>query len=250
MHAMSQKVGELKEQRAMLERKEGKVQAKQQQLRWRTYPPGGGATSYAKSLKDVDAKDLKSKECLPPNVMIDGKCENYRKLEAEKKAKARQILRKEHYYRYKWSHEWRKHGRKHHYRIVPKRFPHESGADLGDNYVGLDCGKSDCRYKVLSDKMRKDDGKYPHSRIPKLFRAFTGDGMDMRYPLRPQKLKPGIKIADEGSIDKAVGGFFKSQKLGYQRSAPFQMPRVCGSRDLLYGKRGYECWHTAQRGTC
>ena len=127
-----------------------------------------------------------------------------------------------------WSHEWRKHGRKHHYRIVPKRFPHESGADLGDNYVGLDCGKSDCRYKVLSDKMRKDDGKYPHSRIPKLFRAFTGDGMDMRYPLRPQKLKPGIKIADEGSIDKAVGGFFKSQKLGYQRSAPFQMRRVCG----------------------
>lgn len=213
------KVGELKQEREVLELKGGKTQAKQQALRWRTYPPGGGATSYAKSMKDA-ASSKKSSECLPPKVMVDGKCSNYLKLSAEEKGKARQILRKKAYYKYKWAHEWRKHGRKPHYRIVPKRYPHEGGADLGDNYVGLDCGKPGCRYKVLEDKFVKDDGTYPHARIPKLVRSFTGDGMDIRYPMRPQKLKPGIKVADEGSIDKAVGGFFKSQKLGYQKYAP------------------------------
>ena len=211
-----QKVEELKKQRAILQSKSGKAKVMQQQLRWRTYPPGGGATSYAKTMSD-DTKG--SKECLPPNVMINGKCskKSYLTLTGEEKAAALKALRKNAYYRYKWFTRWHKSGEKHHYRVVPLRYPHESGSDFGDNYVGLDCGQPDCRYKYLQDKMVNDDGTYPHARIPKLIRPFTGDGMDIRYPMRPQKLKQGIKIANEGAIDKMVGSFFKSQKIGYQR---------------------------------
>jgi hypothetical protein len=188
--------------------------AKSQSLRIRVYPPGGGATSYAKSIKGVETK---SAECLPPRVMVDGKCENYLKLPDDQKKAARELLRKNAYYKYKWSWENRRSGYKHHFRVVPKRYPHADGADLGDNYIGLDCGTPNCRYKVLEDKMKSGDTTYPKARIPKIFRPFTGDSLDLRFPKRPQKLKPGIAQANEGAIDKEIGGFFKSQKLGYQQ---------------------------------
>lgn len=182
----------------------------------RVYPPGGGATSFGKSLKEREGNG-KSKECLPPKVEIDGKCQNYLKLSAEDKEKARTALRKNAYYRYKWGTQWHKHGFKHHFHTVPKRYPHEDGADLGDNYIGLDCGTPNCRYSNLSDKFKAADGKYPKARIPKLFRPFTGDSLDLRFPTRPQKLPDAIKKLDKGYIDSAIGGFFKSQKLGYQK---------------------------------
>jgi len=187
-----------------------------QGLRIRQYPPGGGATSYAKSIKSA-AAETKSTECLPPRVMIDGECQNYLKLSDDEKAAARKQLRKNAYYKYKWSWENRNSGYKHHFRVVPKRYPHADGADLGDNYIGLDCGKPNCRYAVLEDSMKSGDDKYPKARIPKLFRPFTGDSLDLRFPKRPQRLKPGIAAANEGAIDKAFGRFFKSQKLGYQQ---------------------------------
>jgi hypothetical protein len=54
-----QKVEELKKQRAILESNGGKAKVMQQQLRWRTYPPGGGATSYAKSMTDGESQGTK-----------------------------------------------------------------------------------------------------------------------------------------------------------------------------------------------
>jgi len=228
-----------------------------QSLRVRVYPPGGGATSYAKSIKTVETK---STECLPPKVMFDGKCQNYLQLKADQKKQARQLLRKNAYYKYKWAFQNRKSGYKHHFRVVPKRYPHEDGADLGDNYVGLDCGKPGCRYKVLEDKMKSGDDTYPKARIPRLFRPFTGDSLDLRFPKRPQKLKPGIAEANAGVIDKAVGRFFKSQKLGYQQymeqfhpwdhvvRKPSRVDRFRPLSSSLYRRKNYPKGGGASRG--
>jgi len=216
------KVQQLKAKKDALEHefdttgKDGKLKSTAQSLRWRVYPPGGGATTYSNVLTAKEG-DAKSKECVPPKVEVDGKCQNYLKMSVVDKQKARVALRKDAYYRYKWGTQWRKHGYKHHFSLVPQRYPHEDGADLGDNYVGLDCGTPDCRQSNLADKFKSNDGKYPHARIPKLFRPFTGDSFDLRYAARPQKLPDAIKKLDRGYIDSAIGGFFKSQKLGYQR---------------------------------
>ena len=50
------------------------------------------------------------------------------KLEADSQSEQ---LRKEKYFRYAWSRHQQEPGHPHHFRIVPRRFPHADGADLG-----------------------------------------------------------------------------------------------------------------------
>ena len=106
-----------------------------QSLRWREFPKGGGATRFAQNIKGT-AGDRKSSECIPPKVEFtadDGttKCENYLTMSAKDSALAAEQLRKEKYFRYAWSRHQQEPGHPHHFRIVPRRFPHADGADLG-----------------------------------------------------------------------------------------------------------------------
>ena len=207
-------VATLKKQKLRLEQKDRARKVKAQSLKIRELPKNEGAYPYGKLLPTE--RNVATTECIPPKVMLNGECKNYLKMDAEEMKAARDQLRKEGYYRYKWAFAPRGRGQGHRFKVVPKRFPHADGADLGDNYLGLDCGTPDCRASGLDDKYTQQTGEYPKARIPKLFRPFTSESFDLRKRQRPQQLPAGIEEADKGTIDSAWGDFFSSHNVGYQ----------------------------------
>lgn len=146
-------------------------------------------------------------------VMREGKCKRMQDIDtdpfsaAQKKAKKQ--LRKEHYFRYRWTRnspfqtEDHRSGYQHHLHIIPRRYPHKSLADVGDNYIGVTPGNEDDDY--VADDRYIDATRGLRSHTPRLLKPFSGaHDMDLTHPFWTPRgankfLKPVIQVIDAGA---------------------------------------------------
>mmetsp|Transcript_30545 Transcript_30545/g.98400 ORF Transcript_30545/g.98400 Transcript_30545/m.98400 type:complete len:265 (-) Transcript_30545:110-904(-) len=115
----------------------------------------------------------------------------------------KQQLRDNYPYRYsedEYSGDWHyTPGFSHKYRVIPQRYPHKDGSDLGDNYIS---GLSDRDFET-----REFDDAFVRSsasktRTPVMFRPVTGfhdTDLTGRYQL--EHLKPVVRSMDKGTMD-------------------------------------------------
>jgi len=189
-----------------------------QSLRKRVYPKAGGAQRAIKLI------DIKSNDCLPPRVLVDGVClsdpegmkppafcsdKNSAQCKEWMGNKEKLIdvykkqLRDNYPYRYsedEFSGDWHyTPGFSHKYRVIPQRYPHKDGSDLGDNYIsGL--SDNDFETREFDDAFVRSSAS--KTRTPIMLRPVTGfhdTDLTGRYQL--EHLKPVVRSMDKGTLD-------------------------------------------------